>query len=1419
MQYLAQLQSAFDETLLQHFSPALRERLCQNDAGTVDACAEAVAILHRELTSLVGLIPAPLVREQLANPEPGRVCGAYWNGSVLFADLSGFTALSEQLSKLGKKGAEEISAIINLLFAALVKEVHNFGGAPLKFGGDALTAFFDAESLGDEHALFACAAALAMQERMTSFTAVATPVGEASLQLRVGVHSGPVFAAQVGDLSHIELVVSGQTINEVAQAQEVAEPGEVAISATTLALLQAYPEQTTSERAEQFSILHSLPTVEPFKPTASLIPELPAQPGIDTLILLGRQVDALRPYLMHGLPMRHIDAEEAPRLGEFRPVSILFANFSSFSAILDALGEQTDLAARVLNAYYRRAQTLIHAYGGVVNKVDMYTSGDKLMALFGAPVAHEDDPSRAVRCALELTKALDAANQEIAALLREAPWQVVKANHASLSSLSQKIGINTGTVFAGRVGPLERHEYTVMGPAVNLAARLMSKAEEGTVILSPSTRRAVQREIDVKELAPVRLKGLAEPVTPVQALQPRRDTARAETQREGSLRYPAFVAREEELAACLAQSRAALNESGRVLALVGVAGIGKTRMTQELVRRLTLAAIESNEVRSFAIYFSDCQSYEQSTPYAAVRRLLQDLLDINSREARTANELAEQVAQRVQRFAPDLVRFAPLLGDMLGTPLPDTSLTAQLSPEQRHDRAHDLFEGLLRGRMGDDGMLLLIDDFHWADPSSLELLVRLARSAHNLRLLLAFSYRPDQDFAEPWLDMPNAQRVELGELSPEASALFVQALLAGPPPAELSPLIDRTQGNPFFIEEMFRHLLATQTLLYSNDGTWKLARPLDSMYLPDSIEGVLTAQLDRLVERSRELVQVAAVIGRRFLYTVLNGIYSQRASLDTGLRQLTASDIILAEELERELAYLFRHSLVRDVAYESILYARRRELHQRVAERIISLYGKDAPDQMALLAQHYLLAEDWVQAFEYHWVAGCAAQQRYANREALNLFTQALMIAPHLTPRQHEREVAILERSGTINFLIGDHDWALSSFNIALDICMMLPTAASEQIVRLHRFIAATHERRSDFDAAFDWLDRGLGCADVMAQSEVARCHLLRAGILQRQGNYQECLEWAELGKGIANLLNSPDDEAKAYKLLGGTYRLLGDTSRAIELTEQSLALYTKLGNIQEQAGVHVNLGNTLHDVGRWQEARHHYEAGAALAAEIGNTYDQALVSNNLGDLLRSLGDTSGAIEGYQVALNIWKELPFNTAVVAMNLGAAYIQQGNLDAAQEQLDRSQQLFADIGADGFLPELLRYQAELAFARDDHMNAFAICNESLEHAQHQGARLEEGCSHRLRGQILLRQHKDIDARASFEQSLSIFAEVGSAYEIARTQVRLADVIALGGALDGSHELLRQAVPVLRFLGAQQDLSLADSVANRHGLYVEV
>ena len=1329
--------------------------------------ALATTLLRAELAALAAYVPLPLLYAQLQVPAPGQLSGAFWQGSILFADLSGFTALSGQLSALGTQGAEELSAIITTLFGALVAEVHAHGGSLLKFGGDALTAFFDATHLGAAHATLACAAALAMQRRMLDFTALTTRGGTFRLRLRIGVHSGQLFAAEVGDHDHIELVVTGHDINRVATAQEIAEPGEVVISEATSAQLEG---AQIMQRAAGFWLLQDLPATPQLRPhpAHSLLADVLAPTGSD-LAGLATRVLAVRPYLPRGLQRRFLE-QATPGTGEFRPVTTLFVHFWPFSDLLDHLAEAAPTAARVLNAYYQRAQAVIHRYGGIVNKVDMYTHGDKLMVLFGAPTAHEDDPQRAVRVALELRGALAEANEAIAAILAHAH------SPSPPMVLRQRAGINTGIVFAGLIGGRERHEYTVMGQPVNLAARLMGAANEGAIVLSPTTRRAVAHTVALRSLAPVQLKGISDPVPIAEVLRPLLGDHSART----FVAARQLVGRTSELAQLTAVGASALAGHGQIIALSGQTGSGKSVLAEAVLQRLAGPIGDPDALDTpFRLCRVRNQSYEQTSAYAMLSRLLHGLL-VPAGQAERVSPV--ETLDRIGALVPDQARFSQLIGPLLGFTWADTPLIAALSPAQRYERTRELITEVLLALASERPLAVLLDDLHWCDASSIEMLLPLFARLNEVPLFVLLVYRSDTGLSEPWGQWAHTVSLPLGDLPDESMLAMAQQLLGGDPPTALAPLLTHAHGNPLFIEELVREL-RDSGVLQRTGAAWLLVHPPTEIRVPERIEGVIVARLDRLEERYRETIQVASVVGQRFAQALLADLIMQANDLAQQLERLDSEGLITPEAGTALHTYLFRHALIRDVAYDGLLFARRRLLHQRVAQVIERAAAGQLDDQLPLLARHYLLAEAWPEALRYHLLAGRFAQSRYALREAQTLLEQALRIATDLPLDPMSVQIPatashpwrldglplvlaeIHERLGWLAMIRGDYDTALEHYHAALH---QHPSSALDAQLRLHHHIAQVYEKRTDFETAFRWIATALALPGSDTSPALSRCLLLGAGLHMRQGRYQQALEFANrayvIGQRHANRL----DQARALKVQGNIAANTGDNLRALDLLTQSVAISNELHDLQSSSDARNDLATVYHELGRLDEARSDYEAALAIKRMLGDRYGEATIANNLGDLLKLQGDIAGAIVYFQRSLLSFERLGslYATALLQMNLGSSYLLQGDLVTAETALRSANERFHQAGGEEFLPEVERYLAELALRQGYLAVAQRQAEQALATAQRLEASAEEGITRRVLAEILIAQGDHSAAWAQLEQSLILLRAAASPIEEART-----------------------------------------------------
>jgi predicted ATPase/class 3 adenylate cyclase len=1276
--------------------------------GQPEALEEVCGLLRSTLDTLIPFIPAPALGLQLA--RPGRISGQYLSGSVLLADLSGFNTLTSHLASLGRQGNEVLGGVVNRLFTGLLEDLHAHGGGLIKFGGDGLTAFFDAAHLGAQHATHACAAALAMQQRMNDFAALDTPTGMFEVGLRVAVQSGRIFAVEVGDSGHIELVVTGRAINRVVAALDAASPGEVIVSDDTLKHLNQ------PQVLQKLSGLHILRRVR--APSAPASPQPLWRPGpadLQTVRALLQRIAVLRPYLPYGLPSRYIGSAAE---GEFRPVLVLFANFYAFSRFLSrlelwtSLEQDTTIIGQIINTYFTRTQDVIHHYGGSMNKVDMATFGDRMMALFGAPLAQEDSAARAVRAAMDLDQVISQTNQEVADLLRE--WTDAHPDQRSLLqvvnvAMRPRIGIAAGPVFAGLVGTRQRHEYTVMGASVHLAARLMASADSGDVLLTSHARRAVGAALEAEQLPPVILKGIEKSVPVFRAVR----WNAAQTTSHTLARQTPFQGREHERRLLRELAPVALGggeAGGRIVLITGEAGLGKSRLIQEILAELRV------EIDDLQICRASAQLYEQSTPYALIATLLAQL--VKPPRAGTPEEQAAWVQQLMDERVPSWGRFAPLLSPLLNLPLPETPLLQQLTPEQRHDRLHDLIVQFLLETARGQPLICVADDLHWADASSMAVLGQLGTMLPGAPLLLLLASRRTIEHPEEW-QADRLTVLELGDLSLLESESLVGALLDGALPDDVRALIARNGGTPLFIEESLRYLIDTGALARTFFGSWRFTRSPEQISVPMQIEQMITARLDRLDDETHALIQVAAVIGPRFEVRLLEALTPQQRGREQRLADLVTAALLVPENGASQATYSFRNAITHEVIYNSILFARRTELHGQIAAAIERVYSTDLDPQRILLAQHYLRAQQYDAAFPHLLQAAQAAQARHANAEAIALYEQARAAAPweqREAPINFALAAALYEGQGDVLALTGNDTTARQNYEVLLRMISQYGHDEPVAQARLNRKISTTYDHQGMLEVALDWLGRTEAVITAAPSSPALVLEHIRVlsdigWVRFRQGRLEEAQQLLEQALALLDTNDSWSDSARIFNRLGGVAFLRGDMALAQQYVERSLAASLQSGDLVGQANALNNLGNLAGTLGRFDDAIQYGLQSIEINERIGNWRGLATAANNVGCSFLDNDEYDAALAYFKQAISYAQEIrdTFQQMHASLNCGRALIGMGRWDDAERTLQQSQFIALQLRLVPSQIDALVGMGELAMQRGDLENALQIAEE--------------------------------------------------------------------------------------------------------------
>lgn len=1151
----------------------------------------------------------------------------YAQGSALFADISGFTPLTEALTQtLGpREGIETLTDQINAVYAQLTAAVVRWRGSVIGFAGDGMTCWFD-ENDGPA-APRAAACALDLQAAMAPFVAITLPGGHiTTIALKVAVASGPAHRLVVGDPSFQQLdVLAGATLVRMATGEQFARPGEVILDAPTVAALG--PAATLGpERPDPGSAFFPLLALEP----------PPTPPSWEPVAL---PPDALRPWVQPLVWERH-QAGLGAFLTELRPAVALFLRFGG----LDFDGDER--AADLLDALVRRTQAICGKLDGALLQLTLGDKGAFFYATFGALVAHEDDARRTALAAL----ALHAAAVE-------------------LGLPPVQIGISQGTLRCGSTGGPTRQTYAALGDEVNLAVRLMSRAAPGETLLSGRVRQALGDAFLVEARGLVALKGKAEPL-PVFALTgiTRRRAVRLQ---EPVYSLP-MVGRERELAHIQECFARALAGQGQVVVIEAEAGMGKSRLIAEAVRLARRAGCVG--------YGGAAAASETQTSYLAWRPIVQALLDIDPDTP--ARRLLRQLAGRLEERVPERAEALPLLDLLLERELPENEFTRALTPQQRKAvREALLLELLIQAarKAGAEGsaLLLVLEDAHWLDALSHDLLLWIAREATHLPLLLLVVTRPPQAQGAALITtLPHATTLRLEGLGGPALEGLVRAKLGqlyparsvSLPPGLVATLAERAQGNPFCVEELLSYI---HDRGITPDSPEALAR----LELPDSMQRLVLARIDQLAERERATLRVASVVGRLFRAAWLPGFAPDLGDLPrvkADLDRLSQLDLTALDAPEPELTYLFKHVVTQEVAYGGLPQGLRAKLHGALADWLESA-ARDSPP-LDLLAYHYDRSDNLPKRRDYLRRAGEAAAAQYANAAAIDYLSRALALAPD---DDVEERWALLAAREDVYALIGEREPQKGDLS-ALTALAKQQGDCSRQGVVLLRW-AWYYELTSAYPAAIAAAQQALALGDrEAAQRAVA---YLRWGMAQfRLGEFDAARAQLTQALEEARAAGDRQTEIMVLRALGGVAIEQGNFATARSFYKPALALAQLLRHYIEEANALGNLGALATFEGDYRAARLAFEQAIAICRVSGDRRREAHWLVRLGWAERLLGAYEVARQRFEGALEVFRVVDDQlfAAEAIVHLGCLAAVDGDHVTARERFEQALATFRSLG---------------------------------------------------------------------------------------------------------------------------------------------
>ena len=1083
--------------------------------------------------------------------------------------------------------------------------------------------------------------------------------------------------------------------------------------------------------------------------------------------------------------------------GQRRNITVLFVDLSDYTNLSSDLDSE-DLY-HLVQRYIQMLAEEVLKYEGIVDKI----LGDGLMALFGAPIAHENNAERAVRAALGMQSSIHELNEEFKEIL-PAPLNI-------------HVGLNAGSVIVGGIGSDLLMDYTAIGDTVNLANRLEEAAEPGSILVSDSVFRSTRALFEFEPGIPLSLKGINRPVEAHRVLGPK--SLPGSVRGLEGLQAP-LIGRERELQRLLAAFRSLIrNNKGQLVMVTGEAGIGKSRLTREFKQRIDLEDIRILEGSSL--------TYRRSVSYWIFIDLLYHYLGLaqDSNPSLVSERLVTNVRQVLGRRSGEVLPYLEhLLSLEYHVPGTKERLT-YLDASQIRQQIFLAIRDLLIAESHRKPLMLILEDLHWADDASLDLISFLVDSIRDEPIFLYAISRPNQDAALTRIAEHGDKRlggcftpIQLQSLSPVQSERLLFELLAIPElPDDLrQQILQSAAGIPFYLEEIIRNLI-DERIIHQENGSWKLVPGADTSALrvPENLQDLILARFDRLDSGSRKILQAASVIGREFDLTVLEKVIhpASNEQFERALANLAEKAFISPGEEKPANAYLFRHVLTSDAVYSTLLRKDRENLHGKVAEAIETCFSDRLEGQIEVLAGHYLRSARLDRALHYLILSGQKAGRDYANEQAKRHYEEALRLASRI---EHTTRQEVQLHSGLADVLvfIGEYAEARFHYKEALKLVDLGEFEASpEELSSLNRNVSVTHERQGEFDQALIYLtkaDSVLGEETASSLIEKAKIfnaigwiHLLRGNIDAAEHSLYQALDLVEHSKqydviaSTHNRLGAVAYQKRAYESSAAHVRkslvlreTIGDVAGVARLYNnlgllglirgnlvdaetnfiQSIEILERIGDAEGIALSYTNLGLVQLDRGDFQNAEGNLVKARATAEQIGHRYYQGLALMYLGHLGTIQFEFLAAEDMLLQSLSIFKELSATDQLIdaAYYLGENCFVQGDVEGALRWVDQARESIESSDGEKIASSvqqgrILRLQGAIARLQGDLDRSEEMLLESATIFGASSEPLESARTFFEIGLLARMQNEHIRARQHFQEARLIFLQIGASFDL--------------------------------------------------------
>ena len=1046
----------------------------------------------------------------------------------------------------------------------------------------------------------------------------------------------------------------------------------------------------------------------------------------------------LQPYTPPHL-VRAVLKSRSTMEGERKQVTVLHcdvAGSTELSQRLDAEAMHT-----VMDRVLRVAAEVVHRHGGTVNQY----LGDGLMALFGAPLALEDHAVRSTHAALAIHEAIEKENINL------------RRDHNT--EIKLRIGVNTGSVVVGRIGDDLRMDYTASGNTTHLAERLQALAQPGTSLIAEGTRRQAEGYVAVEALGPTVVKGQQEPVTVYRLVKrlPRR--LRFEVLAERGL--TPMVGRGPELAQLADRLALACAGRGQAVGTVGEAGVGKSRIVHEFARSLASADVV------YAV--GQCTGQSQFTPYVPIIEVLRTLFHID--EGDDADAIQGKVRRGLGDLGSPLDAAAPLFDELLAPGASDDTQLLGLDPSARRKRMLEALLAVTAAMTQHRPMVVVIEDLHWIDRSSEHCLNGLVQSLGRLRLLLITTQRTG--YAVPWSTSSSYTQVPLDVFTASEADRMVSTIISG---REILPDLrrlvqDKAGGNALFVEEILRSLTERGLI-----GPGASARRSDADAIeadfPSTVQDILRARIDELTALIKRSVQAAAAIGQVFGVQLLAQLPDVGEGLEEALDVSTRMGLIQEHRFFPDIEYTFKHAIVQEVAYQSLLAPRRRELHGQIGRAMEQMWHDRIDEYLPLIAYHFSRSNDGEKAFTYSMRAGDRAERLYARAEATTHYLGALATARTLPDPKRARQAQV------------------------------------DAIVRL----AAVAHTREHMERDAQNLEQAQAMAEALEDGRRLAQALYRRGRLHyARGAFGDALECAQRSIVLADELGDESLAAPAVNLVARVHWQQGDYGKAAQLLARSTEQMRRLGDAAEEATAAGFAGWTLAFLGEVDSSLTYTERGLRLAHDLQNPFSEAAAYFYRGAAFDQRGAWTDALAEYAAARRVAHEAGdiFREYLVMCQEGRALAMAGDLERACATLNEAIALAERLGTTFVLAWPKAYLAQCLLEKGDMETARLLAEEALQRAQKAGDKYGQFMAYRaLAGAFAAQRSPDHgQAEEAIRQSIRLQHEMGIKPELGRTYLQYAELSRRKGEFAQARAYLNVAIDVFRQQGMSWDLERAE------------